>query len=81
MYVVPRSVLNLIVCPITGVLNRTDGLGFGYRPELLGSVYVRQRPDSPLHVIDTDWATAGSYPVMVFNIWKDGKRIWGPDPE
>jgi hypothetical protein len=27
------------VCPLTGVFDRTDSLGFGYRPEWLGSVY------------------------------------------
>jgi hypothetical protein len=27
------------LCPETGFSNRTDGLGFGYRPEWLGSVW------------------------------------------
>ena len=28
---------NSDLCPLTGVLNLTDSLGFGFRPELLGS--------------------------------------------
>jgi hypothetical protein len=49
-------------CPETGVLDRTDSLGFGYRPTLLGSVHgilTRRERGAAADLVKERWRKIG----------------------